>query len=129
MAAEASSDVLAGLLEEIDEHIFQARDTKRYHSIGKRTLELDTMLGATSKSSRRYYRDLQTGGLVFLLDKALKLLGGAKQTPGLREVSVQLATNASYRQARDLLEQVLEARVTSHETVRQCVLKAGDIRE
>ena len=129
MAAEAASDVLAGLLEDADERIFRERDAERYRVIDTRTRELDTMFGTTLGFSRRYYRDLETGELVFLLDEALKLPGRVRQSPGLREMSVHLAMTNSYRKTRDSLEQVLGARVTSHETIRQCVLKAGDKRE
>lgn len=129
MAAEAASDVLVGLLEDADEHIFKMRDAERYRAIDTRTRELDTMFGTTLRFTRRYYRDLDTGEPVFLLDEALGLPGRARQSPGLRKLSVHLATDSSYRQTRDSLEQVLGVRVVSHESIRQCVLKTGAKRE
>lgn len=125
VAIQVASQVMPGLLEKLDEQVFKQRDPARYQVIDIRQREVDTIFGGTVRFKRRYYLDRRTGERVFLLDEALKLPRRARQSPGLRNLSVMLATNGSYRQTRGTLEQVFGARIMSHESIRQQVLATG----
>lgn len=129
IAVDATSGIMTRLIQQADEELFRQRDRSRYEVIEKRSREVDTMFGGTLRFKRRYYLDRATGDRVFLLDEALALPGRARHSPGLRALSVKLATSGSYRQTRDAIEQMVGARVMSHESVRQHVLTTGKVLE
>src|SRR5690625_6820190 len=84
---------------------------------------IDTMFGSIT-IKRRIYRDRYKGERVALLDKYLRFNGSDSISPFLTELMVDWASRGpSYRDVRDRLIDLLGYQVSSHETIRQHVLK------
>lgn len=118
--------VFASLLEDIDAMVLKSRDGQRFvpRDIQERTV--DTLLGTSVTFRRRRYRDNQTGKSVYLLDVLLGLRKYSQISPGLRAAMLtQAVTTSSYRKAAESLSDLLGFAVTSHESIRQCVIEVG----
>jgi hypothetical protein len=127
IACEVLVEIIKPLLEGMDEEIFKKRDKKRFKPIDRKERTIESILGVPVTFKRRYYKDLKTGSYTFLLDEALGLSKGARQSPLLREVAVHMAVDGpSYRTASKNLERILGGRVISHEGIRQNLIKASD---
>ena len=114
---------LLSILEELDEWLMNNRDFKRFKNREKQETTLATMLGSITINRRRYL-DRDTGDRVALLDQYLQYDGGDSLSPFLTEMAVKWAVRGpSYRDARDRFCDLLGYRATSHETIRQEVLK------
>src|SRR5699024_5485312 len=82
-----------------------------------------TMFGHVT-INRRKYLDRETGDRVALLDQYLEYDGGDSLSPFLTEMAVKWAVRGpSYRDARDRFCDLLGYQATSHESIRQEVLK------
>jgi len=83
-------------LWEKDEEIQRSLPRGRYEFHEVRTRTLETIIGPV-EIRRRYYRDRETGGHVFLLDRALGLKGAVRVGPALQGVVAQCSTDCSFR--------------------------------
>lgn len=114
---------ILSILDELDEHLMAHRDFSRFENREKQTTTLATMFGPVTINRRRYL-DRETGDRVALLDQYLEYEGGDSLSPFLTEMAVEWATRGpSYRDARDRFCDLLGYQATSHETIRQEVLK------
>ena len=122
-------EAMAEVLEKLDAELAKKRDKRRYVVQEIKETGLETKLGPV-RFRRRVYLDRQTGERVYGLDEALGLEKRARVSPGLKQSAVkEAAEGVSYRGARDSLAHKFGHQVISHETVRQLVLKAGQLIE
>lgn len=120
---EIFQTTLLSLLEEIDVWLRDNRDYERFENREMQETTLATMFGSIT-INRRVYRDRDADVRVALLDKYLEYDGGDSLSPFLTEMAVEWAIRGpSYRDARDRFCDLLGYQVTSHETIRQEVLK------
>lgn len=117
------SDVLTTVLEELDKRIASNRDTKRFKTKDKRTINLDTMFGPIYLR-RNYYMDRETNEYVCLLDRYHAFEGAKGVSPLVEDLAMEMAvTGPSYHHASSTLEQFLGYNILSHETIRQHLLE------
>lgn len=127
--SEVFRAALSLVLGMLDDTLFEVRDRERYRMDEIAATRIETLFG-TVEFKRRVYEDKQTGERVYALDEALGLRKRARVSPGLRQMAVLQAVDASsYRGARDNLKQFYGHQALSHEAIRQCVLKAGALIE
>lgn len=116
-------DVLTTVLEEMDQHISERRDKKRFYLKDKRSVEMDTSFGPIS-INRNYYQDREKGGYVYLLDQYLEFEGSKGFSPLVETMAMEMAVQGtSYRHASSMLEKLLGYKVISHEAIRQHLLQ------
>lgn len=119
---ETYSDVMKGILEEMDQQIAEQRDKRRFRMLDKRRTTIDSLFGPI-EISRNYYRDRTANRCIFLLDQYLSFDGEKGVTPLLAETAMELAvTGTSYRQAANTMETLVGYPVLSHEGIRQQML-------
>src|SRR5699024_12798817 len=68
------AQVMAQILQEIDEAIASARDKNRFYVKDKRPLTFESVVGQV-ELKRNYYQDRKTGKYVYLLDQSLDDVG------------------------------------------------------
>lgn len=121
------SRVLKLLLEDMDKHIAENRDKKRFRLQDTRRCSIASLFGEI-EIERNYYFDRKTGKYVYLLDRYLEFEGAGGFSPLLEEAAIELAvTGPSYRKAANALEAILGYQVMSHEAIRQLLLQAKSI--
>lgn len=115
--------IMVSLLEDVDKWLMNNRDYQRYENREIQSCTIDTMFGSIT-IKRRIYRDRYKGERVALLDKYLRFNGSDSISPFLTELMVDWASRGpSYRDVRDRFIDLLGYQVSSHETIRQHVLK------
>jgi len=120
--------VMQDILKELDSAVLHLREKKRYEVKEVRSGCVPTLLGDV-EFSRRYYLDKKTGEYVFLLDEVLGVEAG-RVSPGLAIAAVmQAVLGPSYRAARESLKRLYGHQVVSHETIRQLILRLGELME
>lgn len=123
---EVFQHVLVDVLELLDRTLMANRDTKRFECKERRNRTLQTLVGPVT-FERRYYRDVEKGEWVHLLDQALGLKAYEQVSPGMVQLAVTWATRGpSYRDARDRLEELYGAQLLSHEGIRQILIEVGE---
>ena len=120
--------VMQDVLKELDAAVFRLRKKNRYQVKEVRSGCVATLMGDV-EYKRRYYLDKETGEYVFLLDKALDVEAG-RVSPGLAiAAAMQAVLGPSYRAARESLKRLYGYQVVSHETIRQLILRLGELIE
>lgn len=120
---EVFQKTMISILEELDILLRDNRDFERFENREMQKTTLATMFGSIT-INRRIYRDRDKGVRIALLDQYLEYDGGDSLSPFLAEKAVKWAIRGpSYRDARDRFSDLLGYQVTSHETIRQEVLK------
>src|SRR5690625_635934 len=120
---EVFHKTLVSILKDLDILLRDNRDFERFENREMQKTTLATMFGSIT-INRRIYRDRDNDVRVALLDKYLEYDGGDSLSPFLTEMAVKWAIRGpSYRDARDRFCDLLGYQVTSHETIRQEVLK------
>ena len=120
--------VMQDVLKELDAVVFRLRKKSRYQVKDVRSGCVPTLLGDV-EYTRRYYLDKKTGEYVFLLDEVLGVEAG-RVSPGLAlAAAMQAVIGPSYRSARDSLKRLYGHQVASHETIRQLILRLGELVE
>src|SRR5699024_2010795 len=100
------SQVMAQILQEIDEAIASGRDKNRFYLKNKRPLKFNSVF-VQVEIKRNYYQDRKTVKYVYLLDKYLAFDGKTGISPVVQDVAVVLAvTGVSYRQASNPMEKL-----------------------
>src|SRR5699024_3785589 len=113
------SQVMAQILQEIDEAIASGRDKNRIYLKDKRPLKFESGFGQV-ELKRNYYQDRKTVKYVYLLDQYLAFYGTKGMSPVVQDLAIELAvTGVSYRQASNAMEKLLGYPVISHEGIRQ----------
>lgn len=126
MMLEEFGKLLAQLLELVDDRLFAMRDKDRYVSHGSVSRTMGTLFGQDVNFKRRRYRERETGKEVYLLDEVLDIEPNTQVSPALTALMLtQAATTNSYRKAAESMSRFLGFNATSHETIRQTVLKLG----
>lgn len=114
---------ILSILDDIDVLLRDSRDFKRYENREKQKTTIATMFGSIT-INRRIYIDRYKEVRVALLDKYLEYIGSDSLSPFLTEMAVKWAVKGpSYRDSCDRFCDLLGYQVTSHETIRQEVLK------
>jgi hypothetical protein len=117
------SRILCQLLVNLDQHLAESRDKRRFELHDKRKISLETTLG-TVLFARNYYHDRETGQYVCLLDRFLSFAGPKHFSPAFEQWTLEEAVgSSSYRKAAAQVEQFLGYRAISHESIRQQVLE------
>jgi hypothetical protein len=120
--------VMQDVLKELDEAVLRLRNKKRYEVKEVRSGCVPTLMGDV-EYKRRYYLDKKTGEYVFLLDEVLDVEAG-RVSPGLAmAAAMQAVLGPSYRAARESLARLYGHQVVSHETIRQLILRLGELVE
>ena len=120
---EVFKNTLLSILEELDDWLKDNRDFKRFKNREKQKTTLATMFGSVTINRRKYF-DQKAGVRVALLDQFLQYNGEDSLSPFLTEMVIKWAVKGpSYRDARDRFCDLLGYQATSHETIRQEVLK------
>ena len=123
-------DLMGKVLEGLDDRVQEKRDKSRYQLVGKRSRTIETVLGQPVTFKRRYYWDMETGNYVFLLDELVSLDAMTRTSPLLHDLMVSAGVDStSYRAAAESLARVIGSRITSHESIRRYVIKAGEIAD
>ena len=123
------SQVMAQILQEIDEAIASGRDKNRFYLKDKRPLKFESVFGQV-ELKRNYYQDRKTGKYVYLLDQYLAFDGTKGMSPVVQDLAIELAvTGVSYRQASNAMEKLLGYPVISHEGIRQQLLNTEVVPE
>lgn len=116
-------EVLVSILTDLDEWLMNNRDFSRFKNREKQETTIATMFGPITINRRRY-RDEIADKRIALLDHYLAFDGSDSLSPFLTEMAVKWAIKGpSYRDSRDRFCDLLGYQVTSHETIRQAVLK------
>src|SRR5699024_5480639 len=90
------SQVMAQILQEIDEAITSERDKNRFYLKDKRQLKFESVFGQV-ELKRNYYQDRKTGKYVYLLDQYLAFDGTKGMSPVVQDLAIELAvTGVSY---------------------------------
>lgn len=120
---EAFKSALLNILEKLDCWLRDTRDFNRFENREMQECTLATMFGSITINRRRYL-DRKRGNRVALLDQYLQFEGSDSLSPFLTDMAVKWAVRGpSYRDARDRFCDLLGYQATSHETIRQEVLK------
>src|SRR5699024_7336737 len=115
------SQVMAQILQEIDEAIASGRDKNRFYLKDKRPLKFESVFGQV-ELKRNYYQDRKTGKYVYLLDQYLAFDGTKGMSPVVQDLAIELAdTGVSERQESNEREKLLGCPVISHEV--SCLLR------
>lgn len=122
LARECAKQALQWALESLDDGLLAARD-EDLEVEGFRSKTLASTVGEL-RLRRRLYRNKATGEWRFLLDEFLGLEPGARVTPRLREVSVELAVEMPFRRAAEILGKTMPR--VSAMTVWQATKEAGE---
>src|SRR5699024_4869344 len=116
------SQVMAQILQEIDEAIASGRDKNRFYLKDKRPLKFESVFGQV-ELKRNYYQDSYTLTYVNLLDQYLAIHCTIRMSPVVQDLAIHLAvTGLSYRQSSNAMEKLLRYHVIRHEGIRQQVL-------
>src|SRR5699024_6468148 len=116
------SQVMAQILQEIEEPIASGRDKNRFYLKDNRPLKFESVSGQV-ELKRKYYQDRKTRKYVYLLDQYLAFDGTKGMSPVVQDLAIELAvTGVSYRQASNAMEKLLGYPVISHEGIRQQLL-------
>lgn len=114
------------IVEQMDEVLFAARDSRRYVPKDIRSRMIETLLGQV-EIKRRYYLDLETGKYVALLDEYLGISKRDRVSQGLATAASFLAVQGpSYRGASSALGEMLGYKALSHESIRRLILNVGE---
>src|SRR5699024_652798 len=101
------TQVMAQILQEIDEAIASGRDNNRFYLKDKRPLNFESVFGQV-ELKRNYYQDRKTGKYVYLLDQYLAFAGTKGMSPVVQDLAIELTvTEVSYRQASNAMQKLL----------------------
>lgn len=124
---ESHQQLMRQVLSELDSHLKEQRDKKRYVLKGMRRRELMTRVGAVTVD-RSYYWDMEASEWVFLLDEHLGLESRRRVSRLMREDAVTAAVaGQSYRSAASFIESQRTGASVSHEAIRQWTLKTSEV--
>src|SRR5699024_11109301 len=84
------SQVMAQILQEIEEAIASGRDKNRFYLKDKRPLKFESGFGQV-ELKRNYYQDRKTGKYVYLLDQDLAFDGTKGRSPVVQEFAIEVA--------------------------------------
>lgn len=92
--------VLLEILELIDEVLMEERDKERLEYKDKRSRTVYTIFGPL-KINRRYYKDTKESEYKFLLDERFNLPPKDRKSPAVKELSVLVLKDESYRKSAE----------------------------
>lgn len=125
LAQEGTLRVLAAVLEEMDEELSERRDSRQLRLVHFKRRSVVTPLGVLGYK-RRYYKDVKTGEMKFLLDEALGLEKGQRLSPWAESLCSRMAVDMPYHRASKLLEEMSAgAVVLSPMSVWEATQRAG----
>lgn len=105
IGCEYAANLMEQVLSNMDEHIKNTRDKKKFRHKGKRWTTLKTLMGDVSYGRTVYETDLESGGkaCIFLLDDTLNLNTIGKVTSNLAARIAECASVCSYRRIRNYI--------------------------
>lgn len=103
IGCEYAANLMEQVLSNMDEHIKNTRDKKKFRHKGKRWTTLKTLMGDVSYGRTVYETDLESGGkaCIFLLDDTLNLNTIGKVTSNLAARIAECASVCSYRETAE----------------------------
>lgn len=103
MGCEFAAGLMSQVLDILDEHLENERDTKQYRHRGKRWTSLKTLMGEVPYGRTVYQTKLESGetACVYLLDEVLRLDTFGKVTSNLAARIAECASVCSYREAAE----------------------------
>ncbi len=122
LVRECAAQVFAGVMESLDDWLLATR-RENLEVEGLRTKALVTTFGELGLR-RRLYKDKTTGEWRFLLDEYLGLEEGARVSPRLRELAVELSVEVPFRRAAEILGKAMPH--VSAMTVWKAAKEAGE---
>ena len=115
-------EILKEILENIDQTILESRDKDKFKCKDKRERTFDTIFGEVT-IERRYYKDINDE-YRYLLDEYLNIPPDQRQSPGLKEIALDLVRDLPYRKASKKIDDILETS-TSHSSIFNWVQDLG----
>ncbi|MBP2032186.1 hypothetical protein J2Z42_000851 [Clostridium algifaecis] len=119
IVCEAGLSIVKGLMENLDEELFNSRDKKKYRYKFKTQKTIQTVMGDLT-FQRRYYIDKHTREGICLLDNILDLDTIGRTSLNLVERIIDNAVDNSYRESARKIENTTVTKV-SHQTIKNKV--------
>jgi len=115
--------VLSEILELVDQELMEERDKERLEYLEKRKREIMTLFGLL-KIRRRYYYDRKEGEYRFLLDEKFNIPANDRKSPLLKEFTVLMLKDESYRKSAEKVSKKAEGSV-SHTAIWNWIQQLG----
>lgn len=110
---EAARQMTRELLEELDSHLMQTRDKKRYANKQIRKATVKTIYGEV-EYSRHMYLDRETKRYVYLLEDQMKMEKIGAVSSNLAKIISEAAAEMPYRKTAELISQTTGQIISSH---------------
>ena len=120
-------EIIASMLESMDEEIRDERDKDVYENLGLRETHVETMMGRVSYK-RRYYRFMDEDGIkkqIFLLDEKIDIFKEGNISAALKDASLYQVIKNSYRTAANNIGEFTGIDL-SHTSLWDMVQKTGE---
>lgn len=115
--------VLSEVLELTDEVLMEKRDKKRLEHKDERSRTIYTIFGPL-EINRRYYYDKKEGEYRFLLDEHFNLPPKDRKSPAIKELSVLMLKDESYRKSAEKICEKAEISL-SHTSIWKWIQQLG----
>ena len=113
VVCEAASQMTRELLEELDSHLMQTRDKKRYANKQIRKATVKTIYGEV-EYNRHMYLDRETKRYVYLLEDQMKMEKIGAVSSNLAKKISEAAEEMPYRKTAELISQTTGQIISSH---------------
>ena len=110
---EAARNMTRELLEELDRHLMNTRDKKRYENKQIRKATVKTIYGEV-EYNRHMYLDRDTKHYVYLLEDRMKMEKNGAVSSNLAKVISEAAAEMPYRKTAELISQTTGQTISSH---------------
>lgn len=110
---EAARQMTRELLEELDSHLMQTRDKKRYANKQIRKATVKTIYGEV-EYNRHMYLDRETKRYVYLLEDQMKMEKIGAVSSNLAKIISEAAAEMPYRKTAELISQTTGQIISSH---------------
>ena len=110
---EAARQMTRELLEELDSHLMQTRDKKRYANKQIRKATVKTIYGEV-EYNRHMYLDRETKRYVYLLEDQMKMEKIGAVSSNLAKIISEAAAGMPYRKTAELISQTTGQIISSH---------------
>ncbi len=110
---EAARQMTRELLEELDSHLMQTRDKKKYANKQIRKATVKTIYGEV-EYNRHMYLDRETKRYVYLLEDQMKMEKIGAVSSNLAKIISEAAAEMPYRKTAELISQTTGQIISSH---------------
>lgn len=109
----AAREIAKDLLEQLDKHLMNTRDKKRYANKQTRKTTVKTLFGEVEYKRCQYY-DTKAKRYVFLLEESLQMEKIGTISANLAQVIAEAAAEMPYRQAAELISETTGQTISGH---------------